>query len=97
MYNLIDNVPFEVDEKITPAKLLALKKFGLYGTQLDGEKEAEKILDLFIDQEKFKELTSVIYKVDKEYDWTKVNLVEWMRGYRSFFLNLVKSFTSSEN
>lgn len=93
MYKLTPNVQVEIQEVITPKTLKELKSLGLYGT--DVEKETEAIFDLLIDEGKFKKLTNLIFQIKEEPVWDEVNLNEWLRGYKDFFMQLVRSFSGS--
>lgn len=93
MYKLTPNVEVEIQGMITPKALKELKSLGLYGT--DVGKETEVIFDLFVDEDKFKKLTNLIFQIKDEPLWDEVNLNEWLRGYKDFFMQLVKSFSGS--
>lgn len=93
MYKLTPNVQVEIQGMITPKTLKELKSLGLYGT--DVEKETEVIFDLLIDEGKFKKLTNLIFQIKEEPVWDEVNLNEWLRGYKDFFMQLVRSFSGS--
>lgn len=93
LYKLTPNSEVDIQGMITPKALKELKLLGLYGS--DVSKETEVIFDLFVDEDKFKKLTNLIFQIKDEPVWDEVNLNEWLRGYKDFFMQLVKSFSSS--
>ena len=97
MYKLTDKIEVEIQPKVTPRTLKQLKDLGLYSSNLDEGKEVEVIFDIFTEEKKFKELTNLIFVLKEEPVWDEVSLNEWLRGYKDFFLQLVKSFSTSAN
>jgi hypothetical protein len=93
MYKLTSSVEVNIRETITPKVLRELKSLGLYGA--DASKEVDVILDLFVEEDKFKKLTNLIFQIKDEPVWDEVSLNEWMRGYKDFFTQFVKSFSES--
>jgi hypothetical protein len=92
MYKLTDK-EYDIKKVISPKILKGLKELGLYSPNLTGDQESENLFDLFIDEEKFKKFLDTIFIIEGEVDFNSVNIVEALRGYKDFFLQLKTSLS----